>query len=692
MKNTTVRLTAALLSAALAAVCIRVLPDAFSAGTGIRADAAAAQPLTVQIAAESVVPRASEMTVSVQIEGEIPGKAWIGIVPVGVSHTERDSDDHDVSWEWLRNVQDGAVTLNTPNTIGEYEIRCFDADDGAAKEVACIPIRTTYRGCMGAQLSVENRYVAPGSDVEISASLSGEIPGDAWIGFVPSDAGHSEDESDAVNGNWSWAKDISDGGYVIKAPNTEGNYDIRIFDGDSNHAYEVARVPVYVTADEDPKGLCVDLEVPDAVFRNAEIPIRISMTGEISKDAWIAVIPSEVAHTEKDGDDHNGAWRRLNEIENGELTLTAPEQVGNYDIRVYDGEDENTAKEIASQPFRVIYSTMRGKVSTDEAWVKPGKDVTVRVYITGEYPDEAWIAFVPTEIAHTEKDGDDHNGDWCRVKDIQDGVTTLRAPGEEGVYDIRMYDGEKEGAVEVAFCTLTVSKKPPVRSAFEPVSGLDLNDKKGTLKEDNYNVLGWTREGDWALYENLDFGDGASYFTLNGISAYTDSSVELYLDALTGTPVGTLPVNVSGYYGNYIDYTIQIPTVTGVHDLYLLFRSPSGAECSQVNTFVFSKEAPGTSAVVTTAPAQTTTAVQTTVTTVTTVTTASVQAAKLGDVNGDGSIDLKDVTVLRRYLAGGWNAVIIEANSDVNKDGSIDLKDVTVLRRYLAGGWGVTLD
>ncbi len=545
---------------------------------------------------------------------------------------------------------------------------------------------------MGAQLSVKNRYVAPGSEVKISASLSGEIPDDAWIGFIPSDAGHSEDESDAVNGDWSWAKDISDGGYVIKAPNTEGNYDIRIFDGDNNHAYEVARVPVYVTADEEPKGLYVDLEVPDAVFRKAKIPIKISMTGEISKDAWIAVIPSEVAHTEKDGDDHNGDWARLKDIQDGELTLTAPEQVGNYDIRVYDGEDELTAKEIASQPFRVIYSTMRGKISTDEAWVKPGKSVTVRVNVTGEYPDDAWIAFVPTEIAHTEKDGDDHNGSWCRVKDIQDGVTTLGAPGVEGVYDIRMYDGEYDGAVEVAFCTLTVSQKPPVRSVFEPISGLDLNDKKGTLKEDDYHVLGWTREGDWALYQNLDFGDGASYFTLNGISAYTDSSVELYLDALTNPPIGECMLSVSGNYGKYIDYTVQIPTVTGVHDLYLVFRSASGGECSQVNSFVFSKEAPPSSTTVTTEPVQTTAAVQTTVTTVTTATTAPVQATRLGDVNDDGSIDLKDVTVLRRYLVGGWDAVINEANSDVNKDGSIDLKDVTVLRRYLVGGWGVTLD
>ena len=688
MRKTTVRLTAAILSAVLTAACIRVLPDVLPSGSSLKAGAAEAAALTVQLKAEPVVPRASDLTVQVSIEGEIPAKAWIGIVPVGVAHTERDSDNHDVSWEWLSKVQDGVITLKTPYEIGDYEIRCFDADDGVARELACIPFRTTFRGNMGAKLSVENRYVQPGAEVKILAELSGEIPDDAWITFVPSEIGHSEAESDAHNGNWVRADAITDGGYVIKAPGSTGNYDIRIFDGDDN-AYEVACLPICITDSEEPNSLYCDLEVPDYVLRKAEIPIKISMVGEIPKEAWISVIPSGTAHTEKDGDDHNGDWRRLTDIQNGELTLTAPDRVGNYDIRVYDGENENTSKEIANQSFRVVYSTLRGTVSTDETWVKPGTDVTVRVNITGEYPDDAWIAFVPTEIAHTEKDGDDHNGNWCRVKDIQDGVTTLRAPGEEGIYDIRMYDGEYEGAVEVAFCTLTVSKKPPVRSAFEPVRGLDLNDKKGTLKEDNYHVLGWTREGDWALYQNLDFGDGASYFTLNGISAYTDSSVELYLDELTGTPVGTLPLDVSGSYGNYIDYTIQIPAITGVHDLYLVFRSASGSECSQVNSFVFSKEAPGTSAVVTTAPVQTTTTVQTTVTT---VTTAPVQAAKLGDVNGDGSIDLKDVTVLRRYLVGGWNAVIVQENSDVNKDGSIDLKDVTVLRRYLAGGWGVTLD
>ncbi len=62
-----------------------------------------------------------------------------------------------------------------------------------------------------------------------------------------------------------------------------------------------------------------------------------------------------------------------------------------------------------------------------------------------------------------------------------------------------------------------------------------------------------------------------------------------------------------------------------------------------------------------------------------------------GDPNGDGVIDLKDVVLIRRYLAGGWELEVNEANADVNDDGVLDLKDVVILKRYLAGGWNVEL-
>lgn len=62
-----------------------------------------------------------------------------------------------------------------------------------------------------------------------------------------------------------------------------------------------------------------------------------------------------------------------------------------------------------------------------------------------------------------------------------------------------------------------------------------------------------------------------------------------------------------------------------------------------------------------------------------------------GDVDDDGKIGAKDVTTLRRYLAGGWNVSINLDKADLDGDGNVGAKDVTLLRRYLAGGWGVTL-
>lgn len=73
--------------------------------------------------------------------------------------------------------------------------------------------------------------------------------------------------------------------------------------------------------------------------------------------------------------------------------------------------------------------------------------------------------------------------------------------------------------------------------------------------------------------------------------------------------------------------------------------------------------------------------------------TISVEAKKAlaGDVTGDGVVNNKDVTLLRRYLIGGWDVTIDSDAADVNKDGDINNKDVTLLRRYLIGGWNVTL-
>lgn len=71
--------------------------------------------------------------------------------------------------------------------------------------------------------------------------------------------------------------------------------------------------------------------------------------------------------------------------------------------------------------------------------------------------------------------------------------------------------------------------------------------------------------------------------------------------------------------------------------------------------------------------------------------TVSIRSNCPGDADEDGKVDLQDVVVIVRWLAGGWNVTINEANSDVNRDGEINLKDAVLIRRFLVGGWNVLL-
>lgn len=61
------------------------------------------------------------------------------------------------------------------------------------------------------------------------------------------------------------------------------------------------------------------------------------------------------------------------------------------------------------------------------------------------------------------------------------------------------------------------------------------------------------------------------------------------------------------------------------------------------------------------------------------------QTTLVGDVNGDGDVDIFDVYTLRRYLAGYEVEGIIPANGDINGDGDVDIFDAWTLQRRLAG-------
>lgn len=57
----------------------------------------------------------------------------------------------------------------------------------------------------------------------------------------------------------------------------------------------------------------------------------------------------------------------------------------------------------------------------------------------------------------------------------------------------------------------------------------------------------------------------------------------------------------------------------------------------------------------------------------------------IGDVNGDGSLTIDDVTAIQKYLANLKNKIFYKSKSDYNYDGKITVDDVSMLQKRLAG-------
>ena len=64
----------------------------------------------------------------------------------------------------------------------------------------------------------------------------------------------------------------------------------------------------------------------------------------------------------------------------------------------------------------------------------------------------------------------------------------------------------------------------------------------------------------------------------------------------------------------------------------------------------------------------------------------------LGDVNGDGKVNISDVVCMVNHILGSDNTNFVIENADMNRDGDINISDVTVLVNIILGNYAGTLN
>lgn len=126
---------------------------------------------------------------------------------------------------------------------------------------------------------------------------------------------------------------------------------------------------------------------------------------------------------------------------------------------------------------------------------------------------------------------------------------------------------------------------PGVISARTRIEAESYNASSGAITRGEFNI-GSLDAREWVKYGPVDFGAGVRSFTARLAVSNTSAgkSFEIRVGGPTGILLGTLRTVGTGGWGIYGDQSVPISSVTGIRDVYFVFR---GNGVAVIESFVF---------------------------------------------------------------------------------------------------------
>jgi beta-glucanase (GH16 family) len=160
----------------------------------------------------------------------------------------------------------------------------------------------------------------------------------------------------------------------------------------------------------------------------------------------------------------------------------------------------------------------------------------------------------------------------------------------------------------VAVYTSTGDTTSPPTTAPPTTAPPNGHDAYGTIQAESFNAqlgiqteattdtgggqdIGFIANGDWAEYDNVNFGSSpASQFVArvaSGAAGGVSGLVEVRLDNVNNAPIGSFAIANTGGWQSWRTVPANISTVTGNHTVFLRFTSGQPADFVNVNWFTF---------------------------------------------------------------------------------------------------------
>lgn len=172
--------------------------------------------------------------------------------------------------------------------------------------------------------------------------------------------------------------------------------------------------------------------------------IKISYTCEGTfdpKSAKIVIIPSDKPHEVIPA--NASSFIRtyyLGETKSGEITLVAPRDAGNYDVRMINRDSSGT--EVSSTSFVVAGEGNTAiELSVEKNSYAVGEVMKVTYKAPVAWETHAWLGIIPNDIKHGDAaEADKHDVGWKYIEGRNGATVDMYAPTVAGKYNIRMFE------------------------------------------------------------------------------------------------------------------------------------------------------------------------------------------------------------------------------------------------------------
>jgi aryl-phospho-beta-D-glucosidase BglC (GH1 family) len=141
------------------------------------------------------------------------------------------------------------------------------------------------------------------------------------------------------------------------------------------------------------------------------------------------------------------------------------------------------------------------------------------------------------------------------------------------------------GVANIDWFTFRGSAGPYISSGRNTVQAECCNDGRGLVRDIKY--IGSLDTGDWVRYNAIEFTPDRNILVANLAVGNTDAGrqIEIRLDQVTGTVIGTLTVAGTGGWWTFVEQGVVISPTTGTHDVYLTFAGSGGV--ANIDWFAF---------------------------------------------------------------------------------------------------------